>query len=50
VIATLALACLGDPQESDFYRVDWLKPPEGSVLEVGGMDFLPDGRLLLSTR
>ncbi len=46
----LALALLGDPQEADSYRVDWLTPPQGSVLEVGGMDFLPDGRLAVSTR
>jgi glucose/arabinose dehydrogenase len=51
VIAALLLAAtLGDPVESDFYAVDWLAPPQGSVLEVGGMDFLPDGRLALSTR
>src|SRR5262249_31227130 len=29
---------------------DYLKPPDGAVLEVGGMDFLSDGRLLVSTR
>jgi len=50
MIGAVALACLGDPVEADFYRVDWLTPPAGSVLEVGGMDFLPDGRLALSTR
>src|SRR5262249_518230 len=35
---------------SDFYRVDYLTPPDGAVLEVGGMDWLPDGRLAVSTR
>lgn len=50
MIGAIALACLGDPVEADFYRVDWLTPPQGSILEVGGMDFLPDGRLALSTR
>lgn len=36
--------------EGDYYRVDYLTPPEGVVMEVGGMDFLPDGRLVVSTR
>jgi len=38
------------PTEADSYAVDYLTPPEGAILEVGGMDFLPDGRLALSTR
>lgn len=55
----LALAPAHQPQwethdrfagESDDYSVDYLTPPEGAVIEVGGMDFLPDGRLVLSTR
>ena len=37
-------------QESDYYTVDYLTPPEGEVLEVGGMDFMSDGRLVVSTR
>ena len=36
--------------EDRYYQVDYLTPPDGEVLEVGGMDFLPDGRLALSTR
>jgi len=36
--------------EEAFYAVDHLRPPDGVVLEVGGMAFLPDGRLALSTR
>jgi len=36
--------------EADYYTVDHLVPPEGVVLEVGGMDFLSDGRLVVSTR
>jgi glucose/arabinose dehydrogenase len=38
------------PLEAEFYQVDYLKAPEGAVLEVGGMGFLPDGRLAVSTR
>ena len=36
--------------ESEFWAVDTLTPPDGALLEVGGMDWLPDGRLVLSTR
>lgn len=36
--------------ENDAYTVDYLRPPEGALVEVGGMDFLPDGRLAVSTR
>ncbi|MCY2961893.1 MAG: DUF1080 domain-containing protein [Planctomycetota bacterium] len=40
----------GTPDESAYYRVDQLVAPPGCVAEVGGMDFLPDGRLVVSTR
>jgi glucose/arabinose dehydrogenase len=36
--------------EARYYAVDYLAPPDGAVLEVGGMDFLSDGRLAVSTR
>lgn len=32
------------------YPVEYLTPPAGEVIEVGGMDFLPNGDLLVSTR
>jgi glucose/arabinose dehydrogenase len=35
--------------ESRYYSVDFVPTPPGAV-EVGGMDFLPDGRLVVSTR
>ncbi len=38
------------PNESDYYAVDYLVPPTGARVEVGGMDFLSDGRMLVSTR
>jgi len=47
LLATLALA---QAEEADYYAVDYLQPPEGELIEVGGMDFLPDGRLAVSTR
>ena len=40
----------GRPSESESYAVDFLQEPAGEVIEVGGMDFLPDGRLVVSTR
>ncbi|MED5330589.1 MAG: family 16 glycoside hydrolase [Planctomycetota bacterium] len=53
-----ALACLGatagavqnPDQESAYYSVDYLTPPGQARVEVGGMDFLSDGRLVVSTR
>lgn len=36
--------------EKDYYTVDYLVPPDGAVVEVGGMDWLPDGRLAVSAR
>lgn len=51
--ALLVALASGDPgaaAEADFYKVDWLAAPEKTVVEVGGLDFLPDGRLVLSTR
>lgn len=36
--------------ERDAYTVEAYTMPDGCVLEVGGMDFLPDGRLVVSTR
>jgi glucose/arabinose dehydrogenase len=49
-VILLALLAAQAPAEQDFYTVDWLAPPAGSVVEVGGVDFLPDGRLIASTR
>lgn len=36
--------------ESEHWTVDVLSPPGGAVLEVGGMDWMADGSLVLSTR
>jgi len=50
-IATLVPLALGaQADEAAHYAVDYLTPPDGAVLEVGGLDFLPDGRLAVSTR
>lgn len=54
VIAPLLLSLgAGIAQESPEalgYTVDYLRPPAGALLEVGGLDFLPDGRLVVATR
>jgi glucose/arabinose dehydrogenase len=54
-MSLLALLLAATPQalvagEDAYYAVDHLTPPDGARLEVGGLDFLPDGRLILSTR
>jgi glucose/arabinose dehydrogenase len=36
--------------EQQYYTVWQIPTPEGEVLEVGGLDWLPDGRLAVSTR
>jgi glucose/arabinose dehydrogenase len=44
-------SALGLPElEARHWTVDYLTPPAGEVLEVGGMGFLSDGRLVVSTR
>src|SRR6187397_1425803 len=36
--------------ESEYYRMSTIPVPEGIVLEVGGLETLPDGRLAVATR
>ena len=38
------------PVETDYWTIEHFTSPDGEILEVGGMDFLPDGRLVVSTR
>ncbi len=38
------------PAEGDYYKMLRYEPPAGEVLECGGMDFMPDGRLAIGTR
>jgi len=53
-LASLALAPAASAQtsqqESEYFAVDYLTPQPGSRVEVGGLAFLPDGRLVVSTR
>lgn len=43
--STAALA-----EESDYYTLEEIPIPEGIVLEAGGIDMLPSGKLVVSTR
>jgi hypothetical protein len=50
LLAAFAIAPQDLADEAHYYSVEHLVPPEGARLEVGGMDWLPDGRLAVSTR
>lgn len=43
-------ASAADPVEADYYPILTLPIPEAAVLEAGGMQLLPNGRLAVSTR
>lgn len=47
--AALSL-CAADPVEADFYKITTFETPKETALEVGSIDTLPDGRLVLGTR
>lgn len=42
--------CIPQADESAYFSVEHLSPPPGALLEVGGMDFLSTGELVVSTR
>ena len=56
LLCTCALApfssfgTLAAQQESDYYTIGKVAIPANIELEVGGMDFMPDGRLAICTR
>jgi sugar lactone lactonase YvrE len=39
-----------DPVESDYYKITTFETPKETALEVGSIDLLPDGRLVMGTR
>jgi hypothetical protein len=39
-----------DPVESDFYKITTFETPKETAMEVGSIDLLPDGRLIMGTR
>ncbi len=45
-----SFSALAEPKESDYYKIETFTPPEDVVLEISGMTFLKDGRLMVSTR
>jgi len=38
------------PKEEDFFKINKLRLPEGTLLEVGGLCTMPDGNLAIATR
>ena len=42
--------CVRAQTEADYYTIETVRIPKAIELEVGGMDFLPDGRLAICTR
>jgi len=50
VSATVRAADSPQPTEDDHYKLLTFQPPEGVVLEVGGICLLPNGPLAVSTR
>lgn len=45
-----AAAQAAKPTEQDYYQITPFEIPEGVVLEVGGFQMMPDGRLAVSSR
>ena len=57
VITFVALFCIQtinyaqeSPKEEDFFKINKLRSPEGTILEVGGLFTMPDGNLAVTTR
>ena len=43
-------AAAQSPEEEDYYRIETVPIPQDIMMEVGGMAFMPDGRLAVATR
>ncbi len=55
LLQAAALLCLpllaqAQPLEADYYTIETIPIPEGIVLEVGGLAFMPGGALAVATR
>ncbi|MBC6993681.1 plastocyanin/azurin family copper-binding protein [Neolewinella lacunae] len=50
LVLLLSAAGLSAQQEADYYQIEKITVPDGVALEVGGMDFMADGRLAVCTR
>lgn len=44
------VAVAADPTEADYYQITRFETPENEVIEVGGFQMMPDGRLAVSSR
>lgn len=49
-LTSLPLTQAADPQESDYYKITTFDTPKETALEVGSVDLLPEGKLILGTR
>jgi len=53
-VATLSMQTMSyaqeSPKEEDFFKINKLRSPEGTLLEVGGLCTMPDGNLAIATR
>ncbi len=49
-VASAACVSAAPPQEEDYYRMISIPPPAGEVIEAGGIEMLPDGRVAVCTR
>ncbi len=49
-LASIYSACGQAPQEEDYYQMIPLPIPDDIVLEAGGLELMPDGKLAVSTR
>jgi hypothetical protein len=51
LISLLTLSLQADPpKESDYYTITPIPAPAGEVIEGGGIELLPDGRVAVCTR
>lgn len=50
VVAASAGVFAADPVEADFFKITTFDTPKETALEVGSIDLLPDGKLVLGTR
>ena len=49
-ITSLCLVSAEEPKESDYYKITPITAPSGEVIEGGGIELLPDGKVAICTR
>jgi len=50
LLALSATVFAADPVEADFYKITTFETPKETALEIGSIDLMPDGRLVMGTR